>query len=229
MNQAGTGAEGPRSSSQLVPWELAVRAIQDRDERAWDVVYARLWPPLLRRATLLLGNVESAKEAVHEALARSLPRRRRGDGPSAPLRGGWDPTGPASFSTWAFQVLRNYCIDELRKRHPAFEPIDDDAHGPILIDFGAEIDERERVRCAILRLPERFRVPLVLQVYEGLSIEDIAKQLDRPAGTVKSQIFEAKKRLLPLLQNPPETVREQPRLRRLASNNVKKEDTDSVG
>jgi len=176
-----------------------------------------------------LGNVESAKDAVHEALARSLPRRRKGDDPGAPLRGGWDPSGAACFSTWVFQVLRNYCIDELRKRHPAFEPVDDDTHGPIVVDFGADIDERELVRCAILRLPERIRVPLVLQVYDDLSIDDIAKQLNRPPGTVKSQVSEAKKRLIQLLQRPPEVTREAPRLRQIASNIMNKEDTDSVG
>ncbi|HEY2888609.1 MAG TPA: sigma-70 family RNA polymerase sigma factor [Candidatus Limnocylindrales bacterium] len=37
-------------------------------------------------------------------------------------------------------------------------------------------------------LPERYRAPLVLRHVDGLSYDEIADALDRPAGTVKAQV-----------------------------------------
>jgi RNA polymerase sigma factor (sigma-70 family) len=40
----------------------------------------------------------------------------------------------------------------------------------------------------LLALPERYRAPLVLRHVDGLSYDEIAEALDRPAGTVKAQV-----------------------------------------
>ncbi len=45
------------------------------------------------------------------------------------------------------------------------------------------------------RLPDDFRVPLVMLAVEGLTIPEIAAILEIPQGTVKSRIFYARKRL----------------------------------
>jgi RNA polymerase sigma-70 factor (ECF subfamily) len=48
---------------------------------------------------------------------------------------------------------------------------------------------------ALTKLPEEFKTPLLLAEVEGLALEDVARIMDCPVGTVKSRIFRAKERL----------------------------------
>jgi RNA polymerase sigma-70 factor (ECF subfamily) len=48
---------------------------------------------------------------------------------------------------------------------------------------------------ALMKLPEEFKTPLLLAEVEGLALEDVARIMDCPVGTVKSRIFRAKERL----------------------------------
>jgi RNA polymerase sigma-70 factor (ECF subfamily) len=54
---------------------------------------------------------------------------------------------------------------------------------------------------ALTRLPEEFKTPLLLAEVEGLSLEDVARIMDCPVGTVKSRIFRAKERLRAYLKD----------------------------
>ena len=51
------------------------------------------------------------------------------------------------------------------------------------------------LRLALDALPERYRLPLVLHYLEGFSVEDIARTLRMPSGTVKYRLHQARKAL----------------------------------
>jgi RNA polymerase sigma-70 factor (ECF subfamily) len=57
------------------------------------------------------------------------------------------------------------------------------------------------VRKHVNRLPDEFRMPLVMLAVDGLTIPEIASILEIPEGTVKSRIFYARKRLVENLQH----------------------------
>jgi len=82
---------------------------------------------------------------------------------------------------WLFQILRNTFLTfyRLRERQP--------------FHFG----EEEAMR----RLPEEFRTVLLLAEVEGLPLEEVARVMACPVGTVKSRIFRAKERLRGLLRD----------------------------
>ena len=65
-------------------------------------------------------------------------------------------------------------------------------------DFDREalLDMRKHVN----RLPDEFRMPLMMMAVDGLTIPEIAGILEIPEGTVKSRIFYARKRLKEALQ-----------------------------
>jgi len=50
-------------------------------------------------------------------------------------------------------------------------------------------------------LPESLRQALVLNSFDELSYEEIARILDIPLGTVSSRIYSARKKLLKKLEN----------------------------
>src|SRR5262245_63389665 len=69
---------------------------------------------------------------------------------------------------------------------------------------------RERlmdVQKHVNRLPDEFRLPLMMLAVEGMTIPEIADILDMPEGTVKSRIFYARKRLKDALDKKTEIGR----------------------
>ena len=99
----------------------------------------------------------------------------------------------------------NQCIDALRRRQRGRRAIVEVEDGAAVIEapssepspLGAVIskEERAKVRDAIARLPDNYRVPLVLRYYGELSYDEIAQQLDLERNYVAALIFRAKQEL----------------------------------
>jgi len=73
---------------------------------------------------------------------------------------------------------------------------------PMFTDGEAEAiatDRSTRLWAAIDALPEKLRVVIVLAAIEGHGLKDVGALLDLPEGTVKSRLFEARKKLQELL------------------------------
>ena len=107
-------------------------------------------------------------------------------------------TPRASFKCWLYRIAINAALDLLRRNHPAL-PIDDLPLADGEEKMEARLERRERiqkVRQAILSLPEACRAVLILREYEELSYQAIAETLDIPAGTVMSRLSYARKLLL---------------------------------
>ena len=56
------------------------------------------------------------------------------------------------------------------------------------------------MRDAVLKLPEIYREPLLLQVLGGLSGNEIAEILDVPRATVNTRLFRAREQLRRVLE-----------------------------
>jgi len=122
---------------------------------------------------------------------------------------------PAKFKSWLSRITTNLFYDELRKRKRITPPLSLDA--PLTLDDGVidweiatdnpgpeeELTTQEfyaRLRDAIAKLPEVFRVTIVLREIEGLSYEEISDITGVSLGTVKSRIARARQRLQLQLQ-----------------------------
>ncbi len=75
---------------------------------------------------------------------------------------------------------------------PGSEPVSG-APGPL--DTVIACEEAQTVRQAVARLPDRYRVPVLLFYMEDLTVPEIAAALHIPQGTVKSRLHKAKKLL----------------------------------
>ncbi len=139
-------------------------------------------------ALRILGDPHDAEEVAQDAFVRAYhalasyePERIR----ELRLRG------------WLATIVANLARNRLRRHHPpttplaplvevGLEPVADDATDPETL-AGRRVD-RDELAEAILALPERYRLPIVLRHVDDLSYEDIAAALDRPVGTVKAQV-----------------------------------------
>ena len=101
--------------------------------------------------------------------------------------------GRAAFSTWAYRIATNACLDELRRRKRRPEPVVPDLdrdtgwseRGP---DLDRSVTDRLVVDEALAQLPPDFRAAVVLRDLCRLDYAEIAEVLDIPPGTVRSRI-----------------------------------------
>ena len=142
----------------------------------------------------LAGNDADALDATQEALIAMARGIRRFDGRSA-------------FSTWAYRVATNACLDELRrrKRRPLVGLPDDLGRGDRRdlspqVAAGIEVlPDRLAIDAALDHLSEEFRAPVVLRDLCDLDYAEIAQILGIPPGTVRSRIARGRAQLATLL------------------------------
>ena len=169
-----------------------VRAAQDGDGAALDALLRRHHDRLHALCRRLCRNPADADDATQEALVAIARGIGRFDGRSA-------------FSTWAYRVATNACLDELRrrKRRPVTGWEDDlasapEAVGHLSTDVEA-LPERMAVDEALQQLPEDFRAAVVLRDLCDLDYAEIAEVLAIPPGTVRSRIARGRAQLARLL------------------------------
>jgi RNA polymerase sigma-70 factor, ECF subfamily len=105
------------------------------------------------------------------------------------------------FTTWLYRIAVNKCRDHLRKMkiRNIFIPIKEAGVEPVY-PAGEIKEEKEIVRNAISKLPDKLRMPLLLKDIEGFSYQEIADFIQCEIGTVKSRIFRARENLREILK-----------------------------
>ena len=168
-------------SQELEPAAAAAFAAFMR--RHQDVVYST--------AARLLGNDAQAEDIAQEAFVRAFRRM-------ATLR------DREKFRAWLVRMTWRMALDwrrSARRRDTREDTVARSApqFGNAALDF----DESERARRlwnAIDQLPDRFRLVVVLAAIEGYGTREVAELLGVPEGTVKSRMFEARRRLQEILR-----------------------------
>jgi RNA polymerase sigma-70 factor (ECF subfamily) len=152
-------------------------------------------PRLLSLARRMVG--EDAEDAVQDCLLKAFQKYDQLEDPAA---------GPA----WLTSILVNCCRDRgrARSRRPAeidvedveaFSlyrkialedpfPYSDSLHLDFLAGFGAE-----DLRAVLMRLPELYRVPLVVVYMDGYLARELAEMLQVPLGTVLARLHRGRK------------------------------------
>jgi RNA polymerase sigma-70 factor, ECF subfamily len=101
--------------------------------------------------------------------------------------------GRGSARTWLSSIVRNRAIDLVRASREQTLPDDRPLLGivdprPAVDDEVAVRFDGERIRAAILQLPDDQRQAINLAFYSGLSHSEISAETGIPLGTVKSRI-----------------------------------------
>ncbi len=151
----------------------------------------------------IFGDAESAADAAQEAFLASYRGLKS-------FRGG-------SFRSWLLRIVTNVCYDELRrrKRRPATSleaildsevDVEDDGaglrpSGPMRPETAAEHSELSKaIQDCLNRLPDDFRVVVVLADVQGYDYAEVSIAAGLPLGTVKSRLARARLRLRDCLQ-----------------------------
>jgi RNA polymerase sigma-70 factor (ECF subfamily) len=111
--------------------------------------------------------------------------------------------GEASFGSWLKKIVVNASVNAIRKRRSELVPLEDRIADGIADE---EYDDNtewqvEKVRKAIQRLPDGYRVVLSLYLLEGYDHAEIGEILGISESTSKSQYSRARKKLLDLMHD----------------------------
>ena len=150
-------------------------------------IYADHYQYVLRVCRRFFRQPEDAEDAAAEVflkLYRVLHQR--------------DETMP--FRPWVSQVAGRHCIDKLRQkkceRSSSLEDIDvsdfADRSTPSPLSEILRKDEQRQLREHLTRLPEKYKVPLMMLYYKRMSYSEIAGTLNTRLPAIRMIIFRAK-------------------------------------
>src|SRR5919204_2562195 len=176
----------PRVASTAPDAELLHRFVRQHDEAAFAALVTRHGPLVLRVCGQVLQDAQAAEDclqAVFLVLARRAGSLRR----------------PEALAGWLHGVaLRVACKARVAARRvpgmPSHlpEPLDP-RPGPLDALTAREL--LEVLHEEVARLPERYRLPLILCHLEGRTVEEAASQLGWTPGSVKGRLERGRKRL----------------------------------
>ena len=113
----------------------------------------------------------------------------------------------APFYPWYYRILKNHCLDEIRKRKPQVaEPhaLIERLPAPGDPESDAIRAQRDAVlHRALAGLGESHREIVQLRHWQDMSYEEIAQVLDMPVGTVMSRLYRARRALQDALNADP--------------------------
>jgi RNA polymerase sigma-70 factor (ECF subfamily) len=143
-----------------------------------ESLYRREYRRFVRVAAAILRDEAAAVDAVQEAFASAIRRRRQfsGEGP---------------LEAWVWRMVVNAALKE--RRRPRQSGLDG-------LELEAPAKESTRVAESIARLPERQRLVLFLRYYADLDYASIATALQISTGTVGATLNAAHTSLRRLLQ-----------------------------
>jgi RNA polymerase sigma factor (sigma-70 family) len=165
------------------------------EQQAFETLVHRYSTPLFNFIYRYLGDYDQACDVLQQVFMRFYT--------SLPTLNTHDP-----FKAWLFQVARNCCVDELRRRRRSaiqfsqLEAVSTESEtsmlasipdqSPLPEDLAERHDLQELLLKAIKGLPPKFRSVVQLRYAGQLSFAEIGQVLSMPEATAKTYFHRAK-------------------------------------
>ena len=178
-----------------------IQRIRNGDATAFKVLFDQYQSPIFNLCCRIVGNRNEAEDLCQDVffkIYKSLNTFKY----------------RSKLSTWIYRITVNLALNHLRNRKKTSRiPLEGFDHaqsgevGDLLLegstrqpDTALEKKELESmIRRALDCLPEKQRIALVLQKYEGLSCKEIAAVMDCTLSSVQSRLFRGKENLYRIL------------------------------
>lgn len=136
-----------------------------------EALYRSRFDVFARVAGSVTGDSERAYDAVQEAFATAVRRRRsfRGDGP---------------LEAWIWRIVLNAARSDVRRTAP-------ETHQDEMAASNGQPEHDAELRAALTLLPERQRTAVFLRYYADLDYMAIGEALGVSAGTVAATLNQA--------------------------------------
>lgn len=171
--------------SKLANEENVVKRAKAGDTQAFETIIEAFQDVVYTKAYYIMGNRDDALDIMQSVFLKVLLSIRR-------FRGG------SLLSTWIYRITVNTCLRELKKRKRV-PPLEVDI-SLTPTDRTIQSDDEDIAMKALAKLPEPYRIILVLREMEDLSFKKIANKLKITPNLAKVRAFRAKKRFKQLMK-----------------------------
>ncbi|HEX6794890.1 MAG TPA: sigma-70 family RNA polymerase sigma factor [Casimicrobiaceae bacterium] len=169
--------------------QVLVERFRNGDREAFTTLMVRYQRPIYNAAFWIVRSADDARDIAQSVFLRVAERLDEFD-------------GSHKFFSWIYRIAVNESLNLLR-RNGHEEPLDDEIDLPGGSDdpeSQARDAERSRyIQRALLTMSPMDRTVIVLRHFSECSYQEIARILDVDEKTVKSRLFEARRRLRELL------------------------------
>lgn len=181
-----------QGASELDDAALMTKAAHG-DVAAFEEIVERHQALVIGTVGRMLGNNSDVEDVAQQVFVRVWKSAAR-----------YRPT--AKFTTWLLTITRNLVFNEARrrKRHPGdLLDVHEGEEALALVDSAGRVPDEQlldselqhQIDRAILALPEKQRMAVVLRRYEDKSYEEIGQVLGLSIAAVKSLLFRARTEL----------------------------------
>ncbi|WP_062110624.1 RNA polymerase sigma factor SigW [Bacillus niameyensis] len=178
-----------------------IKQVLRGDQEAFGEIVELFREKVFQLCYRMLGNRHEAEDIAQEAFVRAYVNIHSFN-------------QNKKFSTWLYRIATNLCIDRIRKKKPDYF-LDAEVAGTDGLNMYSQIaaegnapdsevetmELQEIVQREISRLPDKYRIVVILRYIDELSLNEISEVLEMPLGTVKTRIHRAREALRKQLNN----------------------------
>jgi RNA polymerase sigma-70 factor (ECF subfamily) len=157
-----------------------LEVVKKGDKEAYGMIVKRYMHSAYYVALGLVHNQQDALDVSQDAFIKAFRKIKM-----------FDTRMP--FFPWFYRLLRNLCIDHLKRKNRTRAIPLEDVH--ILTQEKQDRELKETLWKGIEKLPFEQREIVILRYFQQLSYAEIAELVGKPLGTVMSSLFYAKKKL----------------------------------
>lgn len=160
-----------------------------QDQSAQFKIYQLYYKSMYNTSLRIVSNPAEAEDIMQEAFLAAFARIKT-------------YKGEVSFGAWIKRIVINKSIDHHRARKVKFEELDENLE---LSEENDNIDNTDmkvllqKIKKAIEKLADGYRIILSLYLLEGYDHEEIGQIMDISASSSRSQLARAKQKLLEIL------------------------------
>ena len=166
-------SDNPENSEQFV-----LIALKEGEEKAFDFIFRRYYKALCAQANLYIQDLDLSQSLVQDCFIKLWEARKRA-------------TEIENLSSWLTVMVRNKCIDYLRKhkwenglvRITDQPRTDQEPDAPMLSH-----EFEERLVQALTQLPERCRIAFEYSRFEDLTYPEIASRMNISVKAVEALV-----------------------------------------
>lgn len=168
-----------------------IEKCRNQDQSSQFEIYRLYYKSLYNTTLRIVNNPAEAEDIMQEAFLQAFTKIQT-------------YKGEVSIGAWIKKIAVNRSLDHLRSQKVTFEELNEKLEDKTEENLAPDNEENlniqvSRIRKAIRKLPDGYRVVLSLYLLEGYDHEEISQILNISESGSRSQLVRAKKKLLELL------------------------------
>lgn len=171
--------------------EHLIEKCRNKDPKAQFEIYKLYYKAMYNTCFRIVNNAEEAEDIMQESFLAAFEKIETYN-------------GEVSFGAWLKRIVINRSLDALKKKRFEIVPLDQTTQEEFVDEL--KFDERnvevelKRVKKAVSKLADGYRIVLTLYLFEGYDHDEISQILDISSSNSRSQFSRAKQKLKEILE-----------------------------